>query len=196
MKGATRYAIIAGVVIVLLVIGIILAAIFGVLLDVLYIFLMLLAALMVGATLLQVYSIVMLMRTISLVRNEMKPLLASVQDTIGIVKDTAQTAGHTVSTVGSTTQLASELAIGPSVHAVAAALAGQQMIRVFLGKGRTKSRAEQRRRSRWKRWRLREGVNNGVSRLRRQSHSGRLGPICGHHHLLLCVDLCGAGRRI
>lgn len=145
MKGATRFAIIGGVIFVLLVIGIIVAAFFGVLLEVLYIFLMVLAAFMITATLFQVYSIIMLIRTISLVRNEMKPLLASVQDTIGIVKDTAQTAGHTVSTIGSTTQLAGDLAIAPSVRAVAAAMAGQQMVRVFFGKGRTKSRAEQRR---------------------------------------------------
>ena len=99
MKGATRYAIIAGVILVLLIIGIIVAAIFGVLLDVLYIFLMLLAALMVVATLMQVYSVVLLIQTITTVRNELKPLLASVQETLGIVKDTAKTAGHTVSTI-------------------------------------------------------------------------------------------------
>src|SRR5689334_6082477 len=146
MKGATRYAIIAGVVLLLLIIGIIVAAIFGVLLDVLYIFLMLLAALMVVATLMQVYSVVLLIQTITTVRNELKPLLASVQETVGIVKDTAKTAGHTVSTIGNTTQFASEFAVGPSVRAVAAIVAAQQMFRVFLGKGHVASRVEQRRR--------------------------------------------------
>jgi hypothetical protein len=146
MKGATRYAIIAGVILLLLIIGIIVAAIFGVLLDVLYIFLMLLAALMVVATLMQVYSVVLLIQTITTVRNELKPLLASVQETVGIVKDTAKTAGHTVSTIGNTTQFASEFAVGPSVRAVAAIVAAQQMFRVFLGKGQVASRAEKRRR--------------------------------------------------
>ena len=146
MKGATRYAIIAGVILVLLIVGIVVAAIFGVLLDVLYIFLMLLAALMLAATLLQVYSVVLLIQTITTVRNEMKPLLASVQETVGIVKDTAKTAGHTVSTIGTTTQFASEFAVGPSVRAVAAVVAAQQLFRVFLGKGHVASRAEQRRR--------------------------------------------------
>jgi hypothetical protein len=146
MKGATRYAIIAGVILLLLIIGIIVAAIFGVLLDVLYIFLMLLAALMVVATLMQVYSVVLLIQTITTVRNELKPLLASVQETVGIVKDTAKTAGHTVTTIGNTTQFASEFAVVPSVRAVAAIVAAQQMVRVFLGKGQVASRAEKRRR--------------------------------------------------
>jgi hypothetical protein len=146
MKGVTRYAIIAGVILVLLIIGIIVAAIFGVLLDVLYIFLMLLAALMVAATVLQVFSVIMLIQTITTVRNELKPLLASVQETVGIVKDTAKTAGHTVTTIGNTTQFASEFAVGPSVRAVAAVVAAQQMFRVFLGKGHVASRVEQRRR--------------------------------------------------
>ena len=145
MRGTTRYAIIAGVILLILIIGIVVAAFFGRLLEVLYIFLMLLAAFMVTATFLQIYSIVMLIRTITTVRDEMKPLLASVNETVGIVKDTAKTAGHTVSTISATTQLTSEFAVGPSVRAVAAVVAGQQMLRVFLGKGHVGSRAEQRR---------------------------------------------------
>jgi hypothetical protein len=147
MKGAIRYAIIAGaVILVLIIVGLIIAGIFGRLLDVLYVFLMLLAALMVLATLLQIFSIVVLIRTITTVRDEMKPLLASVQETVGIVKDTAKTAGHTVSTIGSTTQLAGDLALGPTVRAAAIVVAGQQMLRVFFGRGRVGSRADQRRR--------------------------------------------------
>jgi hypothetical protein len=100
----------------------------------------------VAATLLQVYSVFMLIQTIRTVRNELTPLLASAQETLGIVKDTAKTAGHTVSTIGTTTQFASEFAVGPSVRAVAAVVAAQQMVRVFLGKGHAASRVEQRRR--------------------------------------------------
>ena len=147
MQGAAKNALIAGgILLILLIIGIILAGVFGVLLDVLYIFLMLLAALMVVATFLQIYSIVLLVRTVTTVRDEMAPLLTSVQETIGIVKDTAKTAGNAVTTIGATTRLTSEAALGPSVRAVAALVAGQQMLRVFLGKGHVRSRAEERRR--------------------------------------------------
>jgi hypothetical protein len=146
MQRAKRFVLIAGVVVlVLFVAGIVVAAIFHVLLDVLYICLMILAVLMILATLFQVYSILMLVRTITTVRDEMKPLLASVQETIGVVRDTAKTAGQTVSTVGATTKFAQDIALGPSVHAAAAVVAGQQMLRVFFGKGQTKTRAELRR---------------------------------------------------
>jgi hypothetical protein len=41
--------------------------------------------------------------------------------------------------------LAKEFAIGPSVRTAAAVFAGQQVLRMFFGKGRTRSRAEERR---------------------------------------------------
>ena len=146
MQTAKRYLIIVGIAVaVIVVVGLVLAAIFHVLLEVLYVFLILLAALLIAATLFQVYSIIMLIRTITTVRDEMKPLLSSVQETIGIVKETASTAGHTVSTIGSTARLTREIAVAPSVRVVAAVVAGQQMIRVFFGKGRIASRAEERR---------------------------------------------------
>ena len=146
MKGAIRFAAIGGgILVVLLIAGFILAAIFGVLLDVLYIALIILAVFSLLSTLLLIYALVMLMRMISTVREETKPLIASMQETVGIVQATARTAGHTASTVGNTAQLAKEFAIGPSVRTAAAVFAGQQVLRVFLGKGHTRSRAEQRR---------------------------------------------------
>jgi hypothetical protein len=145
MQGAIRYAIIAGVVLVLLIIGIILAGIFGVLQEVLYIFLMILAALLIAATLFQVYWIIMLIRTVSTVRSEVQPLLNSIQQTVGIVQDTAKTAGHTAATIGSVSQFARDLALGPSVRVAASIIAGLQMINVFFGKGRTRHRADERR---------------------------------------------------
>ncbi len=146
MQCAAKNVMIAGgILLLLLIFGIVAAAWFGVLLDVLYIFLMLLAALLVIATFLQIYSIVLLMRTINMTRKEMEPLLASVQETIGIVKNTARTAGNAVTTIGATTRLTSEAALGPSVRAVAAMVAGQQMLRILLGKGHVRSRAEERR---------------------------------------------------
>jgi hypothetical protein len=145
MRGAKKLAIIAGVVLAVLLVGIVLAAFFHVLLDVLYIFLMLLAAFLVAATLLQVLAVLTLIRTITTVRDEIKPLMASVQETLGIVKDTAKTAGHTVSTIGDTARLTSEFGLAPGIRAVAALVATQQMLRVFLGKGHVRSRAEERR---------------------------------------------------
>jgi len=151
MKGAIRKAVITAVVVlVVLIIGIILAAIFHVLLDVLYIFLMLLAAFLVVGTLLQVLSLLELIRTITMVRDELKPLLASVQETVGIVKDTAQTASHSVKTVSNAAQLTGEIAVAPSVRAVAVVVAGQEMLRVFLGRGRTRTRSEKRRKEQLK----------------------------------------------
>lgn len=147
MRGAMKNVMIGtGVLVVVLIIGIIVAGIFGVLLDVLYIFLMLLAVLMVAATVLQVYWIVMLIRTVTTVRDEVKPLLASVQETAGIVKDTAKTAGNAVSRVNIISQLASEFALGPGVRVVAALVTVQQILRVLLGKGHVATRYEERRR--------------------------------------------------
>jgi hypothetical protein len=146
MQRAKRMATISGIVVlILLVAGFILAGIFGFLLDVLYIFLIILAALSLISTGFLIYAILMLIQSITTVRNELKPLIASVQETVGIVKDTAKTAGQTATTIGSTAQLTKEFAVGPSVRAAATVLAGQQMVRVFVGKGKTKSRYEQRR---------------------------------------------------
>ncbi|MBA2679708.1 MAG: hypothetical protein H0U76_15075 [Ktedonobacteraceae bacterium] len=146
MQSAKRYAIIVGIVLgIVIVVGITLAAIFGVLLELLYIILAILAILLIGATLFQIYSILMLVRTITTVRDEMKPLLSTVQETVGIVKDTAQTAGRTATTIGNAASFTSEIAVRPGIRAVATAVAGQEMVRVFLGKGRVRSRAEQRR---------------------------------------------------
>ncbi len=147
MQSVKRLAIIGAAVIVgVFLIVVVLALIFHFLLDVVYIALMLLALLLILAVLFQIYWIIMLIRTITTMRDEMKPLLASVQETVGVVKDTAKTAGHTVSTVGATARLAQEFVVGPSVRATAAIVAAQQMIRVFLGSGQTKKRAEARRR--------------------------------------------------
>ena len=146
MKAAKRFAIIVGVVILIaLIIGLLLATIFHALLAVLYVFLIILALLLIAATAFQIYSIALLIRTISTVRNEMKPLVASVQETVGIVQDTARSAGQTVSTISSATKLTSEFALGPPVNTVAAILTGQSMLRTFFGKGRVRTRAEQRR---------------------------------------------------
>ncbi len=119
MKGALRAGIIAAVVVLLLAIAlIVLAAIFNFLLDLLYITLIVLAAFSLISTGFLIYTMLLLIQSIVTVRNEMRPLLASVQETVGIVKDTAKTAEHTASTIGSTAQLTKEFALAPSVRAV------------------------------------------------------------------------------
>jgi len=146
MRRVVRYSIFIVVGLLVVIIGgIVLAAIFHDLPEVLYIFLMVLAVLMVGVTIFQGYAILMLVRAIGTVQDEVKPLLASVEQTVGIVRDTAKTAGRTASTVSATTKFASEFALSPSVHATAALVAAQQMLRVFLGRGQVRTRAEERR---------------------------------------------------
>ncbi|GLV58772.1 hypothetical protein KDH_56020 [Dictyobacter sp. S3.2.2.5] len=146
MQKAKRFAIITGIVLaIILVGGVLLAAIFGKLLELLYIVLIVLAILLIAGTVYQIYSVFQLVRSIKTVREEMRPLIGSVNETVGIMKDTARTAGNTVSTIGTATKFTSELALGPSVRAVAAVVAAQEMGRVFLGKGHARSRAEERR---------------------------------------------------
>lgn len=130
---------------VVLVGGLVLASIFGVLLEFLYIVIIILALLMVASTLFTIYSVISLIRTLRTVQNEMKPLLASVQETVGIVKDTAQSAGHTVSTIGETAKLTSEWALAPAIGTVASVVAAGGMARSFFGKGHVRNRAERRR---------------------------------------------------
>jgi hypothetical protein len=132
-------------VLIALIVGLVVAFWFNVLLDVLYVFLIILALLLIAATVFQLYSILFLIRTLRTVRDEMKPLVASVQETVGIVQNTARSAGETVSTISGTAKLTSEFAVGPTVRTVAAILAGQTMLRTFLGKGHVRTRAEKRR---------------------------------------------------
>ncbi|GHO87717.1 hypothetical protein [Dictyobacter formicarum] len=146
MQKAKRFAIITGVVVaIILVGGVAAAAFFGKLLELLYVVLIVLALLLIAGTMYQIYSVFKLVRAINTVRDEMKPLIGSVNETVGIMKDTARTAGNTVSTIGTATKFTSELALGPSVRAAAAVVAAREMGRVFLGKGHARSRAEERR---------------------------------------------------
>ena len=77
MQNAKRYSIIVGVVVlVLLIIGIVLAAIFNVWLDILYISLIIVATFTLLVLAFQIYTVFLLIRTITTVRDELKPLLA------------------------------------------------------------------------------------------------------------------------
>lgn len=154
MRRALRYVIIVGIVLILVLVGgLILAGVKGQLLNMLYIVLIILAFFSLLSTALLIYAVVTLIQTIMLVRDEMKPLLTSVMETVGVaketaeaVKETAQHAGKTVGTVASTARLTRDYAVAPTVRAAALVLAGRQMARVFMGKGHVRNRAEERRR--------------------------------------------------
>ncbi len=156
MQRAKRYIIIIGIaVLVILVAGLVLASIFDKLADVLSIFLIILATLSILSTAALIYLLATLIRTITVVRDEMKPLLGTVQETVNSVKGsmgetldevkaTAKSAGDTVSTIKSTANLAS-FGVAPAVRAAAVVVASGQVARVFMGKGRTRQRYEERR---------------------------------------------------
>ncbi len=147
MKGALRIiAIVAGVLALIFLALIIWTAIIGQLLSFLYIVLIILAFFMLFSTGCLIFAVFRLIGTITTVRDEMKPLLASVQQTVGIVEDTAKTAGKTATTISSTAQLASQFAVGPTIRTAATVAAGQKVLRVFIGKGHARSRLEERRR--------------------------------------------------
>ncbi len=146
MQAAKRFALIAFAVLgIAIIAGLFVAFYFQVLSEVLYVVLIILALLMITATAFMIYSIINMLRTFSTIRNEMRPLLASVQDTVGIVKNSAQTAGRTVSTIGTTARLTADWAIAPVISSVAVVIATGGMLRTFVGKGRIRTRAEQRR---------------------------------------------------
>ena len=147
MKGTLRIiGIVAGGLAAVFLALLIWAASVGQLLSFLYIVLIILAFFMLFSTGCLIFAVFRLIGTITTVRDEMKPLLASVQQTAGIVEDTARTAGKTVTTIGSTAQLTSQFAVEPTIRTAASVVAGQEALRVFLGKGRTRSRWEERRR--------------------------------------------------
>jgi hypothetical protein len=156
MQRAKRYIIIIGIsVLVILVAGLALASIFNILTDVLFIFLIILATLSIVSTAALIYLLTTLIRTITVVRDEMKPLLGTVQETVNTVKGsmeetldevkaTAKSAGNTVSTIRSTASLAS-FGVAPAVRAASVVVASSQVARVFMGKGRSRHRYEERR---------------------------------------------------
>ena len=154
MQRALRYVKIAGIVLVIVLIAcLVIAGHFGQLLNVLYITLIFLAFFSLLSTALLIYAVVMLIQTIKVVRDEMKPLLNSVMETVGVaketataVKETAQQAGKTVGTVASTARLTKDYAVAPAVRATALVLAGQQMAKVFVGRGHVQHRVDERRR--------------------------------------------------
>ncbi|HEY0752673.1 MAG TPA: hypothetical protein VGD98_01740 [Ktedonobacteraceae bacterium] len=153
MQGVLRNIKIWGsILLVLLVVGLFVAGFTGHLLDVLYITLIVLAFFSLLSTVLLIYAVSVLTQTVLQVRDEMKPLLSSVMETVGVaketaevVKETAQHAGKTAGTLASTARLTRDYAIEPTVRAAALMLAGREMTRMFLGRGKARTRLETRR---------------------------------------------------
>jgi hypothetical protein len=139
-------ALITGIVLAIFIVGIILVGVFTGRMDyVVYVSLIIVALFTLAVTVLQIIAIVSLIRTITTVRDEMKPLLASVQETAGVVQETAKNANQAVATIGAAARFTSDFAVQPSVRVVAFLVAAQQVIRLFMGKGHVRSRADQRR---------------------------------------------------
>ena len=153
MQKAKNIAIITGIILVTVIIGIIVVGVLtGHMIDVLYVTLIIVALFTLAVTVLQIYTIVELVGSISTVRNEMKPLLASVQETVGVAKETvgavqevAKSAGQTVAVVSTTARLTNEFAVTPTVRVVALLMAAQRTLRVLFGRGYVGSRVDQRR---------------------------------------------------
>ena len=157
IERTTRYVIfISLLVLALMITGFVFARIFGVLQQVLLISIIILASLLIISTVLLIYALLTALRTFATVTDEINPLLSSLQssvdmitqsveETTDVLKDTTKSAGQTVTTISSTTRMATQYAIGPSVRAVGFLVGGQQMLRVFVGKGRARRRYEERR---------------------------------------------------
>ena len=144
-------------VVALLITGFIFARIFGVLLPVFYISIIVLASLLIISTVILIYALSTALRTFATVTDEINPMLTSLQhsvtmisqsveETTEVVKDTTKSASQTATTISSTTRMATQYVAEPGVRAVGFLVGGQQMLRVFVGKGRTRRRYEDRRR--------------------------------------------------
>lgn len=157
IKRTTRYVILISLaILVLMIVGFVIAGIFGVLLQVLYITIIVLASLLIISTAMLIYALLKALNTVTAVHNELNPLILSLQhtaemvsksveETTEAVKDTTKSATQTATTISNTARLATEYAVAPSAHAVGLLVGGRQMVRIFLGKGRVRRRYEERR---------------------------------------------------
>ena len=123
VEKTTRYVIlIASLILTLMIIGFIIARIFGVLLPVFYVAIIVLASLLIISTVLLIYTLLMALRTLATMRDEVNPMLLSLQHTVEMVsesvdettvavKDTAKSATQTATTVSSTARLATQYTV-------------------------------------------------------------------------------------
>ena len=157
LEKTTRYVIlISSTILALMIAGFVVARLFNVLLPVFYIAIIILASLLIISTVLLIYTLLTALRTLATFRDEVDPLLTSLQHTVEMVtqsveetaeavKDTTKSATQTANTISSTTRLATQYAFAPSVRAVGVLVGVQQMVRIFLGKGHSRRRYEERR---------------------------------------------------
>jgi len=157
VEKTSRYVIlIASVVLAVMITGFVVARIFGVLLPVFYIAIIVLASLLIISTVLLIYTLLTALQTLATMRDEVNPMLlslqhtlemvtASVDETTEAVKDTTKSATQTATTISSTVRLATQYTAVPTVRAVGVLMGGQQMLRIFFGKGYARSRYEERR---------------------------------------------------
>ena len=157
VEKTTRYVIlISSVILALMIIGFVIARIFGVLLPVFYVAIIVLASLLIISTVLLIYTLLTALQTLATMADEVNPMLLSLQHTAGkvtesveetteAVKDTTKSATQTATTISSTVRLATQYTAVPTVRAVGVLVGGQQMLRIFLGKGNARRRYEERR---------------------------------------------------
>ena len=157
VEKTTRYVIlISSAILALMIAGFIVARIFGVLLPVFYVAIIILASLLIISTVLLIYALLTALRTFATVTDEINPMLVSLQhttemlsqsleETTEVVKDTTKSASQTATTISSTTRMATQYVAAPSLRAVGFLVSGQQMARIFLGKGGARRRYEDRR---------------------------------------------------
>src|ERR1700686_2485747 len=138
MQRAKRYIIVIGIsVLVILVAGLVLASIFDKLADVLSIFLIILATLSIISTAALIYLLATLIRTITVVRDELKPLLGAVQETVNTVKGSieetldegkaaAKSTGNRASLI-STTVAVGSFGVAPALRAASVMVASGQV---------------------------------------------------------------------
>jgi hypothetical protein len=157
VEKTTRYVIlIAAVVLALMITGFVVARIFGVLLPVFYVAIIVLASLLIISTVLLIYALLTALQTLATMRDEVNPMLLSLQHTVEMVtesvdetaeavKGTTMSATQAATTISSTVKLATQYTAVPTVRAVGVLLGGLQMVRIFFGKGHARNRYEDRR---------------------------------------------------
>jgi hypothetical protein len=157
VEKTTRYVIlIAAIVLALMITGFVAARIFGVLLPVFYVAIIVLASLLIISTVLLIYALLTALQTLATMRDEVNPMLLSLQHTVEMVtesadetteavKGTTRSATQAGTTISSTVKLATQYTAVPTVRAVGVLLGGLQMVHIFFGKGHARNRYEDRR---------------------------------------------------
>jgi hypothetical protein len=103
-----------------------------------------------------IYALLTALQTLATMRDEVNPMLLSLQHTVEMVtesvdetteavKVTTKSATQAATTISSTVKLATQYTAVPTVRAVGVLLGGLQMVHIFFGKGHARNRYEDRR---------------------------------------------------